>query len=172
MMEFNFNSFGNSTQLMSYCDPEECEENKKLKEENELLKDKLTGLACFYETNKEYDKSCIERAKSNKCLHYGDDICRLDDIRNNPNRDCLRCIKESYMRLYSLNWDNQDRLIKENNKLKQALQEIKEIADGMHDLWINKTPYTDIDNLVKHLLECELNRIRYKFDDISEVEDE
>ena len=55
-------------------------------------------------------------------------------------------------------------------QLKQTLQEIKEIAEGMHDLWINKTPYTDMDNLVKHLLECELNRIRYKLDEISECE--
>ena len=53
-------------------------------------------------------------------------------------------------------------------KLKQTLAEIKEIAEGMHDLWINKTPYTDMDNLVKHILECELNRIRYKLDEISE----
>ena len=55
-------------------------------------------------------------------------------------------------------------------QLKQTLIEIKEIAEGMHDLWINKTPYTDMDNLVKHLLECELNRIRYKLDEISESE--
>lgn len=55
-------------------------------------------------------------------------------------------------------------------KYKQTLQEIKEIAEGMHDLWINKTTYTDMDNLVKHLLECELNRIRYKLDEISECE--
>ena len=55
-------------------------------------------------------------------------------------------------------------------KYKQILAEIKEIAEGMHDLWINKTPYTDMDNLVKHLLECELNRIRYKLDEISECE--
>ena len=55
-------------------------------------------------------------------------------------------------------------------QLKQTLTEIKEIAEGMHDLWINKTPYTDMDNLVKHLLECELNRIRYKLDEISECE--
>ena len=55
-------------------------------------------------------------------------------------------------------------------KLKQTLAEIKEIAEGMHDLWINKTPYTDINNLVKHILECELNRIRYKLDEIIECE--
>lgn len=58
------------------------------------------------------------------------------------------------------------------DRYKQTSTEIKEIAEGMHDLWINKTPYTDMDNLIKHLLECELNRIRYKLDEISEVENE
>ena len=62
------------------------------------------------------------------------------------------------------------RITAENSKLEQILIEIKEIAEGMHDLWINKTSYTDMDNLVKHLLECELNRIRYKLDEISECE--
>ena len=62
------------------------------------------------------------------------------------------------------------RITAENSKLEQTLTEIKEIVEGMHDLWINKTPYTDMDNLVKHLLECELNRIRYKLDEISECE--
>ena len=61
-------------------------------------------------------------------------------------------------------------LMLENGKFKQTLIDIKEIAEGMHDLWINKTPYTDMDNLIKHLLECELNRIRYKLDEISESE--
>ena len=56
------------------------------------------------------------------------------------------------------------------DRYKQTFTEIKEIVEGMHDLWINKTPYTDMDNLVKHLLECELNRIRYKLDEISECE--
>lgn len=56
------------------------------------------------------------------------------------------------------------------DQYKQTLTEIKDIAECMHDLWINKTPYTDMDNLVKHLLECELNRIRYKLDEISECE--
>ena len=56
------------------------------------------------------------------------------------------------------------------DRYKQTFTEIKKIAEGMHDLWINKTPYTDMDNLIKHLLECELNRIRYKLDEISECE--
>ena len=63
-----------------------------------------------------------------------------------------------------------DKQYKEFCDMKQTLTEIKEIAEGMHDLWIDKTPYTDMDNLVKHLLECELNRIRYKLDEISECE--
>ena len=58
------------------------------------------------------------------------------------------------------------------DRYKQSLAEIKKIAEGMHDLWINKTPYTDKNNLVEHLLECELNRIRYKLDEISECEEE
>ena len=62
------------------------------------------------------------------------------------------------------------RITAENSKLEQTLTEIKEIVEGMHDLWINKTSYTDMDNLVKHLLECELNRIRYKLDEISKCE--
>lgn len=121
----------------------------QLKAENELQKAKLTGLACFYETNKDYDKSCIERAKTNKCLHYGDNICRLDDIDNNPNRDCLRCIRESYLRLYSLNWDNQDRLIKEYNKLKQAISEIKEVAE---ELLQTKIPFCTIHEKIMEII--------------------
>ena len=58
------------------------------------------------------------------------------------------------------------------DRYKQTLAEIKKIAEGMHDLWINKTPYTDKNNLAEHLLECELNRIRYKLDEISECEEE
>ena len=63
-----------------------------------------------------------------------------------------------------------EELLKQLDQLKQTLAEIKEITECMHDLWINKTTYTDMDNLVKHLLECELNRIRYKLDEISECE--
>ena len=63
-------------------------------------------------------------------------------------------------------------IFKDNIKLKQTLAEIKEIAEGMHDLWINKTQYTDMNNLVEHLLECELNRIRYKLDEIRKCDDE
>ena len=43
----------------------------------------------------------------------------------------------------------------ENEKLK----EIKDIAQGIHDWWINKTHYTDVNELAEHLLGTELNRI-------------
>ena len=71
---------------------------------------------------------------------------------------------------YKTVYEQLKRKEEECEELKETLAEIKEIAEGMHDLWINKTPYTDMDNLVKHLLECELNRIRYKLDEISECE--
>ena len=95
-------------------------------------------------------------------------------------KDCKRRIgKDNYCRYYkrpcaennyNCIWKKYLRKEQECEELKTTLAEIKEIAEGMHDLWINKTKYTDIDNLVKHLLECELNRIRYKLDEISECE--
>lgn len=49
----------------------------------------------------------------------------------------------------------------ENEKLK----EIKDIAQCMHDWWINKTPYTDVYELAEHLLGTELNIILRIFED-------
>ena len=39
----------------------------------------------------------------------------------------------------------------------QKLDEIKQIANEMYDMWINKTPYTDVYHLAEHLLETEFN---------------
>ena len=101
--------------------------------------------------------------------------CKYIDIENFENPICNCISQRNECKIPCEN--NKDcyykqlkRKEQEYNKLKQTLTEIKEIAEGMHDLWINKTPYTDMDNLVKHLLECELNRIRYKLDEISECE--
>ena len=44
-------------------------------------------------------------------------------------------------------------------EIKEKLKEIKEIAQGMHDWWKSKTPYTDVYELAEHLLGTELNRI-------------
>jgi hypothetical protein len=55
-------------------------------------------------------------------------------------------------------------------EIKEKLKEIKEIAQGMHDLWANKTPYTDIYKLVEHLSRTELNRILGVLEDSKNVE--
>ena len=40
------------------------------------------------------------------------------------------------------------------------------IVRGMHDMWINQTPYTDVYNLAEHLLKCELNRVINELDEV------
>lgn len=89
------------------------------------------------------------------------------EFSNDQLKDVIKKYEECNKFLVEENGKTYTRL---EYKLLRILAEIKEIAEGMHDLWINKTPYTDMDNLVKHLLECELNRIRYKLDEISECE--
>ena len=54
----------------------------------------------------------------------------------------------------------------ERNKYYKVLEEIREVAQGMHDMWINQTRYTDVYDLAEHLLKCELNRIIYKLDEV------
>ena len=41
----------------------------------------------------------------------------------------------------------------------EKLEEIKDIAQGMYDWWVNKTQYTDVYELAEHLLGTELKRI-------------
>ena len=96
-----------------------------------------------------------------KCIH---NVCFYKDYKA-KEQECEE-LKEAIDRLLKIQYQLADSC----TKYEQTLTKIKEIVEGMHDLWINKTPYTDMDNLVKHLLECELNRIRYKLDEISECE--
>ena len=101
-----------------------------------------------------------------ECTEKTDDIIALGELLQAKEQECKE-LKEQFKLAEPLyqSCNIKDRKIK---KYEQTLAEIKEIAEGMHDLWINKTKYTDIDNLVKHLLECELSRIIYKLDEISE----
>ena len=109
-----------------------------------------------------------------KCQRLELDILHLKDENNRFKRE-LQPFNDNYFKdldtkIIAELAKKSIRITAENRKLEQILTEIKEIAEGMHDLWINKTPYTDINNLVEHLIECELNRIRYKLDEISECE--
>lgn len=137
------------------------EQLDQLKVENEKLKQYKGSKQASYESMQiEWNEAKNEvkklKAENEELKEEIDDLKEIIQRHDNDNNSLLS--------------EFEDDLVEHYRKYKECLTEIKEIADGMHDLWINKTPYTDIDNLVKHLLECELNRIRYKFDDISEVE--
>lgn len=82
------------------------------------------------------------------------DECDLDKIGD----------LEKNLKWFIENYIKEQTSEKENEKLK----EIKDIAQGMHDWWINKTPYTDVNELAEHLLGTELNRILWVLEDTDE----
>ena len=149
----------NNGNLTSYCqENKDClyKKYKRKEQENERLKSEL-------------------QVKELELIMAKADLCRGCQYKNDYKAKEQEC--EELKRLIAKQKNAKIQLSKLKDKqykefcdMKQTLIEIKEIAEGMHDLWINKTPYTDIDNLVEHLLNCELNRIRYKLDEIGECE--
>lgn len=130
---------------------------------------------------KEYNELVdLYKAKEQECEELKKELMKKDEVNtffntpiegwsNDPCGICKQNSKEMEI-AYKSNLKLCKYQEQQINKLATCIEDIKDIAEGMHDLWINKTPYTDMDNLVKHLLECELNRIRYKLDEISECE--
>ena len=149
--------------------------------DKQIIIDKVDVSGCEYlYTDSRYNDKCCSASIG------GDSLCKpsemicvkyVEHLKEQLKRKEQECeeLKRQYKELGQCSKRMKEYFEKEKEtlsnrflKLKQILAEIKEIAEGMHDLWINKTKYTDIDNLVKHLLECELNRIKYKLDEISE----
>lgn len=62
----------------------------------------------------------IKEKGNTKCFFYSDDKCRDGD----RTRDCINCVRVTYHSLYSLNFDNQERLQK---KIKHKEQECKKL---------------------------------------------
>ena len=62
----------------------------------------------------------IKEKGKTKCFFYSDDKCRYGD----RTRDCINCVRVTYHSLYSLNFDNQERLQK---KIKHKEQECKKL---------------------------------------------
>lgn len=62
----------------------------------------------------------IKEKDNTKCIFYSDDKCRYGD----RTRDCINCVRVTYLSLYSLNFDNQERLQK---KIKHKEQECKKL---------------------------------------------
>ena len=72
------------------------------------------------------NEKIIKEKGNTKCIFYTDDICRNGD----KTRDCINCARVEYHSLYSLNWDNQERLQK---IIKQKEQECEELKENLKD---------------------------------------
>lgn len=110
--------------------------------------------------------SRLELEKDNRRLQKENERlkekCTLYDCGNKERSIDYQKLQDEYTELL----DKLDDVSYERTEYKQALQEIRDIANGIHDWWINKTKYTDVYELAEHLLTTEFNRI---IDEIDEV---
>ena len=67
------------------------------------------------------NEKIIKEKGNTKCIFYADDVCRNGD----KTRDCVNCARVEYHSLYSLNWDNQERLQKIIKHKEQECEELK-----------------------------------------------
>ena len=67
------------------------------------------------------DEKIIKEKGNTKCIFYSDNICRKGD----KTRDCVNCARVEYHSLFSLNWDNQERLEKIIEQKEQECDELK-----------------------------------------------
>lgn len=79
------------------------------------------------QTEENLDEKIIKEKGNAKCIFYSDDVCRKGD----KTRDCVNCARVKYHSLYSLNWDNQERLQEE---LKAKEQECEEFRQTLHKI--------------------------------------
>ena len=78
----------------------------------------------------------IIREKGNtKCIFYSDNVCRNGD----KTRDCINCARVEYTSLYSLNWDNQERLQKQLQFVTDTLEKVLEAEVYLYKTYIDKT---------------------------------
>ena len=89
------------------------------------------------------NEKIIKEKGNTKCIFYSDDICRKGD----KTRDCVNCARVEYHSLYSLNWDNQERLQK---IIKQKEQECQQAMDNYVQLDLQRVKeYNELVDLYK-----------------------
>ena len=89
------------------------------------------------------NEKIIKEKGNTKCIFYSDDICRKGD----KTRDCVNCARVEYHSLYSLNWDNQERLQK---IIKQKEQELQKAMDNYVQLDLQRVKeYNELVDLYK-----------------------
>ena len=71
----------------------------------------------------------IKEKGKTKCFFYSDDKCRYGD----RTRDCINCVRVTYHSLYSLNFDNQERLQKKIKHKGQECKELKKELEAVYD---------------------------------------
>ena len=91
------------------------------------------------------NEKIIKEKGNTKCIFYSDDICRKGD----KTRDCVNCARVEYNSLYSLNWDNQERLEKIIEQKEQECEEKQKTAqDAISKLCAEKSAlYNELDKL-------------------------
>lgn len=101
------------------------------------------------------NEKIIKEKGNTKCIFYSDDICRNGD----KTRDCVNCARVKYHSLYSLNWDNQERLqkiIKQKEQECKALREEKAYTDMACEQFENqlKAKEQECENVRSELIEA------------------
>lgn len=86
------------------------------------------------------NEEIIKNKGNKKCIFYSDDICRNGD----RTRDCLNCARVEYHSLYSLNWDNQERLQKQLKRLQAENEELKAENKQMKKSFVSHSEFMDI----------------------------
>ena len=79
----------------------------------------------YLKSEEDLNEKIIKEKGNTKCIFYADDICRNGD----KTRDCVNCARVEYHSLYSLNWDNQERLQKIIKHKEQECEKLKEELD-------------------------------------------
>ena len=109
------------------------------------------------------NEKIIKEKGNTKCIFYADDICRNGD----KTRDCINCARVEYHSLYSLNWDNQERLQK---IIKQKEQECQQAMDNYVQLDLQRVKeYNELVDLYK-AKEQECERLKWYLKEIRDDE--
>ena len=84
----------------------------------------------YLKSEEDLNEKIIKEKGNTKCIFYADDICRNGD----KTRDCVNCARVEYHSLYSLNWDNQERLQKIIKHKEQECEKLKEELESAKGL--------------------------------------
>ena len=93
------------------------------------------------------NEKIIKEKGNTKCIFYSDNICRKGD----KTRDCVNCARVEYHSLFSLNWDNQERLQKIINQKEKKCKELKEDRER----WESDFEETNTTKLVNKVMKLE-----------------